>query len=38
MLRKYHLGLAKTGLSSEDVLISSGLNSEILLYTMFLQL
>ena len=28
-----HLGLAKTGLNSEVVLIFSGLNSKILLYT-----
>ena len=31
-LEKYHLGLAKIGLNSEGVLISSGLNSEILLF------
>lgn len=31
-LVKYHLGLAKAGLDSEMVLISSGLNNEILLY------
>ena len=30
--RKYHLGLAQTGLNSKVVLISSGLNSDILLY------
>ena len=30
---KYHLELAKTGLNSEVVLISRGLNWEILLYT-----
>ena len=29
---KYHLGLAKTGLKSEVVLLSSGLNSRIALY------
>ena len=29
---KYHLGLAKTGLNSEVVLILGGLNSGILLY------
>ena len=31
-LGKYHLGLAKTGLISEVVLILGGLNSEIFLY------
>ena len=29
----YHLGLAKTGLSSKEVLILCGLNNENLLYT-----
>ena len=32
--RKQHLGLAKTGLKSEVVLILSGLNSEVLLYVL----
>ena len=31
-LGKYHLGLVKTSLSSEVVLILAGLHSEILLY------
>ena len=34
---KYHLGLAKTGLNSEVVFISSGLNSEILLYVYLIE-
>ena len=36
--KKYHLRLAKTGLNSEVVLISSGLNSGILLYHKILSL
>ena len=31
IIRKYHLGLGKTGLNSEVVLILGGLNSDILL-------
>ena len=35
-LGEYHLGLEKISLNSEMVLISSGLNSDILLYVMVL--
>ena len=35
---KFHLGLAKTGLNSEVVLILGGLNREILLYCHFKRL
>ena len=36
-LEKYHLGLGKTSLNSEVVLILGGLNSDILLYLYYVK-